>query len=310
MFKPTPHPLFPPPTLDQEHLILAQPDGAAKLLDLHARREQRLALAREIPLLYFLPLPIWEKALGWINKESLTYISGGNRASKSYFAALLVLLACRYLPGTILFVMQASLDTSKHLQQRLIWELMHPQDKALNQKQSNEYYIKYTHANGFSEQQVIFPNGSMIKFLAYNQEPGGYEGWALGANLDELTRKGLYDSAHPPLIPGTEIPIPNLGYWCDENLTLDWYEMLQLRVATFYSKGLWTFTPVDGITPTIKQMLGTNPENVEHAPAELLSDQVNVDGLPLGHMPVVQKPRLTPNAIAIYFWSEFNPYSG
>ena len=41
--------------------------------------------------------------------------------------------------------------------------------------------------------------------------------------------------------------------------------------------------------------------------AELLQDRVNVPGLPVGHMPFIQRPATTRSRV-IYFWSQFNRY--
>lgn len=99
-------------------------------------------------------------------------------------------------------------------------------------------------------------------------------------------------------IAGTTVP----AVWPDENLRVNWWLMLQRRLRFQQAQLIWSFTPVAGMTPTIKEAVGNAPETIVSKPAELLADRVNVPGLPVGHMPYIQRP-VTSRARVIYFWS-------
>jgi hypothetical protein len=309
-WKPTPHPLLPPPTPAEIRAILQNPGGEARLMEIYQKREERIRLSIDQPGRYSVWLPIWKLALEWLDKKNFAYWSGGNRASKSTLAAMLFVIVAMAYPRSKMWAFQGSEDTSIHQQQNLVWQMLPPHVRALNKRKSATFYVQYTEANGFSNNTLILPNGTLIKFLTYQQETKGYEGWELGADLQRLANEKKIDLENLPKITGTNMTVPNLGVWADEGMTLDWFELIQPRCATRYSKILWTYTPVDGITPTVKQFRGTAPKIVLTHHSELLPDRVNVPGCPSGHMPLVEEPSGVANAVIVYFFTQFNPWAG
>jgi hypothetical protein len=96
-------------------------------------------------------------------------------------------------------------------------------------------------------------------------------------------------------------------WWADENLRLNWLNMFERRGKFRPGCGLWSYTPINGITPTIKQAVGKGARTLAHRPSKLLPDRVNVPGLPPGTMPYVQEPAL-PKSRVFYFHSEMTPF--
>lgn len=312
VWKPTPHPLLPLPSQEQIAEYSCTEDGLRQLQSFYEQREQAIKLARQNPAEYFIPLPSWAYFMKVIEVFSFVYLSGGNRSGKSYLAAILVWLAAKYFPGTFIWCFAGNLDTSVKQQQRYLWETMPAQFRPLVGKKDSRYYIHWTYANGFSGEQIILPNLSIIKFLTYKQDPNDYEGYELGADVERLTNDGVFDPAKPPLIPqiSEKIAVPNIGAWADESMPITWMENLLQRTSTRYAKLLWTFTPINGITPSIKLMRGQKTRIVKTAPSELLPDRVNVQGCPPGHMPILEIPSGVPNGAIGYMWSQWNPFGG
>jgi hypothetical protein len=96
---------------------------------------------------------------------------------------------------------------------------------------------------------------------------------------------------------------PNIGVVGDENMPLGWLTMFSRRIRFRQAKLLWTFTPVKGITPSVKELLG-GAITVVSKPSELLPRKNLVD-VPEGHMPYIRNC-VNPRAVAIYFFTEFN----
>jgi hypothetical protein len=125
----------------------------------------------------------------------------------------------------------------------------------------------------------VLPNGSMGKFGNYNQDVADYEGH------------------------GWDLVI------ADENLPLGWLKTLLYRLPRCGGKMIWSFTPIHGITPAIKEVV-TGAKIASTKKAELLDQsKVHVVGCPRGHMPYIQEGVWCDSRI-IYFFTEMNPWSG
>lgn len=293
-WKPTPHPLLP--WFSDEELIAAifKPHGAEKIAQLYAEREQRIFLSSDEgdPFHYGFELPHWTDADDLIRKVcDLLYVAGGKRASKSEWAAKRIVQAAMKYPKGVIWCFQDNHPTSIATQQKLIWKYLPPEIKFLNGKHDKRrvFAVNYTPKNGFADGVLVLPNKTAIHFLTYNSEVTDYQGWEIGASVraDQLDPK-----------------IPNLGAWADENLPLQWLDTILFRAATRGAKVIWTFSTTEGITTTIKEVLGT-PKTIKTRFAELLPDRQNLPGLPVGHMPYMQLCT-RPKTAAIYFHSDLN----
>jgi hypothetical protein len=146
--------------------------------------------------------------------------------------------------------------------------------------------IVYSKANGFTDKNFILPNGSQCIFKTYSQfqnDPSVIEGAELGASPGMDGHKFL-----------------NVGNWFDEYLLgPELLETMRFRLATRDAKNLITFTPIDGYTETVRQII-QGGETVQWKEAELLDGEL---------VPYVQKPKRA-NSRIIYFHSQMNPYGG
>lgn len=302
-WKPSPHPFLPWLSDDELVHLLSEPDGPRKIADAFKEREfliwrsldqeQVDELGRpQDPYRYGFDLPHWRDADELICKMcDLLYIAGGKRAGKSEWAAKRVVQAAMKYARGVIWCFQDNHPTSIATQQKLVWKYLPPEIRAMNGKHDRRRIsaVNYTQKNGFADGVLVLPNRTAIHFLTYNSEVTDYTGWQIGA--DVLPRD---------LDPN----IPNIGAWADENMPLQWFENITFRATTRSAKVIWTFSTTEGITTTIKEVLGT-PKTLKTRFAELLADRVNIPGLPVGHMPYVQQCSRR-KTMAIYFHSELN----
>lgn len=282
----TPHPLLPVPDAATIALTLRTASGAEELADFYLKRERLIRLSDENPFHYGTEPAHWKDTDRLLRLQILILmVFGGNRAGKSEYAAKRMVQDAVNHHDSVLFCLHENEKASIGLQQKYIWKYLPPEVQALNGKKHPVFKVNYSQANGFTDGKIVLPNRTEIYFLTYHQKPSDFEGLELGAKH----------------MPG------RLAVWADENLSLPWLNMLKLRCVSRSGKILWTYTPVNGITPTIKELLGSTTKCVESRPSELLPDRVNVPGLPIGHMPYIVEPYFEKSR-AIYFFSIFNPF--
>lgn len=294
-FEPTPHPLLPLPSPEEVRQITSRAGGIEELIEFHRLREERIRLARVEPLSHGFEFDQWKDADNLLAENSMIYVGGGKRASKSEWAGKRFVEAALTYPDAVMWAFQDNEKTSQNTQQELVWRYLPAHIKRLNNKHNATYKVKYGAGRGFTEMFLVLPNRTRIFFLTYNQDPGDYQGWEIGARVTELARSE----------DGRQIQ--NIGAWADENLTMTWLQTIKFRMATRSSKLIWTFSPLKGITNTIKEFRGA-ARTVSSRPSELLPRK-NVVDCPEGHMPYVQVPN-TPRAAIIYFFSINNPFGG
>jgi hypothetical protein len=214
---------------------------------------------------------------------------GGNRATKSELCAWLTVKTAVETPGVTCFCVSETLATSRKTQQSLIWKYLPLELKRLNDKADPRkvFKLSYSIANGFgtAEPRVTLPNGSQIVFTTYNMEPAKtLEGVTLGSKRGRA-----------------------VGMWLDESATTGWFDAGRRRCGFSGAVLLWSFTPIHGMTPAIKQAVG-NARTLQSFPSELLSqDQRHVEDCPKGHVPYLALP-LTAGAVVHYFPAQFNPF--
>jgi len=295
MLAPTPYPLIPwdiPP--ERERALAATEEGARALAEAFAAREELIRLARLDPFQFEPALPHWSDAdrvlsgdwPGLDAREQCLFLIllGGNRSGKSRYAGWKTMRSAVDTPGSNILCLAENEKTSIQTQQAIIWHYLPAEWRALNGKRSPRHYIKYSEHHGFADMLLQLPNGSRLHFKTYNQDPGDCEGWMFG-------------------VSGKVV----VGAWPDENLRVNWLAMLLRRLRFQQAQMLWSFTPINGMTPTIKEAVGSAAEVVESRHAELLAGRVNVPGLPAAHMPYIARAAIARGRV-IYFWSELNPF--
>jgi len=290
-FKPTPHPIFKLP--EPELLEAMGPEKAAALLD---RRERMIEEELRDPFTKGYEPPQWAKADELLVKQKLRqtigeeWIMGGNRASKSEYAAKKVLKVLLAKPRRRGWAFSESAPNSREMLQPIIWKYLPPHLKELNHKRATIANISYTQKMGFTENALVLPNGSQLWFRNYEQDDKTIE----GGELDII--------------------------WFDELVPINFVETCRYRLVTRGGDMIVTFTAIKGYTPTVKSILdGARTIETREAPLlPLLGDSRDIPlhgrdkitGRPImgfQKLPTVQLSK-DGKAYIIYFWTQDNPF--
>jgi hypothetical protein len=313
--KVSPHPILKLPSAEwMRALMAARPkDWQAELSSLLQRRQVRIEAAEQDPLWYgweFEPwadsdallLGSWQRNGARPKAADVLGIFGGNRASKTVYSIKRGCQTAVLFARSTLAILSESETASIKTVQALVWYYLKPHFGTLNGKRDEIYKINYSQAGGFTDRKLVLPNGSEIHFLTYNQEPGDYEGWEFGAPAYEYANTCEQLRSAKAFVP------PNIGAVADESMPLAWLKMFARRLKFRKAKLLWSFTPVKGITPAIKEMVGSSAVTLESREAELLPRQ-NLPDIPKGHMPYIRECQFPGiKAMAIYYFSLFNKF--
>ena len=319
-----PHPYLKLPGAAEVARLLSEAGGRERLLEFLQRRQQRLRMANEDPLQWGFEADTWRDADAllqgtWRAKEEeeekedederrdcyILAIFGGNRAMKTWYAVKRAVQVADLVPRTRLLIgaeKELSSITTVQADRGGVWYYLRAKYGHLNgNKRHPIVKINWSQSGGFTDRKLVLPNGSEIYFPTYNENPGDYEGWEFGAPAYEYLRVKLELERQGRFCP------PNIGAVMDESMPLNWLLMLSRRVKFRKAKLLWPFTPVKGITPAIKELVGSSAQTLESRPSELLPRQ-NLPDVPAGQMPYIRKC-VFPGAMAIYFFSEVNRFS-
>ena len=287
----------------------AQQDWAEMeaIVAFHQERAATLRLMKADPLHHGFEPDWWREAdteLAAPDKHLLASF-GMNRGSKTFHAAKRACEAVFTYPGSKLLILGETKDSSIQTQQEAVRHYLEPHFGALNWKEDVIWKWKWTQSNGFTDGTIVLPNRSLIKFDVFGAEPSKYEGWEFGArNLKEVKVR----------TDGT--PILNTGFWADESMPLAWLRMIMRRLTFNSSKlnpllnarGFWTFTPVGGITPAMKEYVGT--PRIRRTSFCKLLPAIREAGCPPGHLPVVADAGTNGGAI---YWTHLdrnpNPFN-
>jgi len=167
----------------------------------------------------------WSRRLrlrcGYDAPARMLLILGGNRSSKSEYAAKRGMLTLAHKPESRIYPMHMSNPRSVRDQQPLFWKYMPPEWRM--QRAGVFEYIKYKRKTGFADNSFITPILSECMFLNYMQDR-------------DTALEGLE----------ADLVLP------DEMIPADWVETMIFRLATRAGRGIITFTPVNGYSPTVK----------------------------------------------------------
>lgn len=317
--KPEVHPLLPWLSDAEVMAMLGRLDGMDAYAEAVRSYCARVQAALDDPLYCGVPLDCWQMADEQLADPDvdIQVNFGWNRGGgKTHRALLRLCEAARLYPtgdkGTYL-VLGETEDSSKNVQQPAVWSFLRPYVGHLNGKRHSTYKVNHSEANGFTEGLVVIPAGpivdekgrttgyrgfSKIQFDTYKGDPGKYEGQEFGGRLPVV---GKTDRGNPVLKLDKRWNgslVQNVGVVADEGLALAWFRMIARRVRYRSAKVIWAYTPIHGMTPAIKEVVGTL--RVEsHAKAELLPAN-EVPGCPRGSMPVTGACSW-PRAKAVYF---------
>jgi len=304
------HPCLP--NLSEAELLwlAREPDGPETYAKFVDERERLLALAKDDPLYHGFELDCWKIADEQLADPDLDLQVnfGWNRGGgKTRRALRLLCEAAREYPadGDAGYLVLGETESSLwNVQMPVVWLYLKKFIKQLNGKQTGPYRVTHKPGTGFTEGLVIIPSGpirnekgeitgyrgwSNIWFDTYKGDPGKYEGREFGGRLRMIGRtasgKGILDLAKRP--DGSSIE--NVAVVADEGLKLGWLRMIKRRVQFRQGKMIWAYTPIKGITPAIKEVVGTlKVESSAPADAHVKFRNfiADVPDCPSGHMPV------------------------
>lgn len=284
------HPLFPLPTERQARGILKN-HGARGLGEFLGMRRQAIADAERDPLQFLPPMKSWRLTRRVVRRyhPKLLVLLGGNRSGKSFYCAYhLVLEMVSQEPGSdARFLVGSETERSSiETAQQLVWRFLPPSLKELNGRRDPRrvFSIGYDPKNGFADRIAVLPNGVKLLFATYRGDPAEFEGFEFGA------REG-YGPA----------------WWLDENAPIPWLTMLKRRGEYRPGYGLWSFTPINGITPAIKETVGTGKILRSKVAKILPQGQVLVEGCRPGRVPLVQAGANKRTSI-VYFHSDMTVF--
>jgi hypothetical protein len=220
---------------------------------------------------------------------------GGNRSGKSEYCAKRVVEYAMAKPECLIVCCSETIESSILNQQTLIWRYLPAEIKALNDAgkatkrglgggMEKTVHINFSMSTGFSLNKIVLPNRSTIVFKTYNQDSNDVEGWMLGCRHARV-----------------------VGAWLDENAPLAWVQAVSRRAGYYGAVIMWSYTPLNGMTVAIKELVGESARTVMSLPAELLPGRLNVPDCPVGHMPYIQTS-VRPDTVVMYFHSILNPF--
>ena len=250
-----------------------------KILAYWERREEAIKLEKDDPYRHGFELDTWKQADNELKSHQEILVMGGNRAGKSEWAAKRVVQCLVENPGTIIWCLTETSANSIQFQQKLIFKYLPKELKSLGRGKVG--YVMYSLRNGFTAGKFTLPNRSECIFRNWSQDISTIEGGEIGCPQEPLN--------------GTH----NIGYWADELVPMPWVETLRFRTVTRNSKGIISFTAVDGWNSVVKSML-TGAKTVESAKADLLDGE---------EVPLVQQPLRKASSV-VYFHTAANPFGG
>lgn len=161
------------------------------------------------------------RALGFEHPVRVLLIEGGQRGSKSEYAAKAMSRLMQWKKGARVWMLHSNHRMSLEYQQPLMERYLPPELRGRDLR-TRQGYVKYAAKTGFSENRFILPNLSDCSFLAYEMDRTTVEG-------------GNVDGINP-----------------DELVPSDWVETMRLRIAERDGRMIVTFTPVNGYSDTVR----------------------------------------------------------
>lgn len=247
--------------------------------ELHEHAKARLkieAAAKEDPIQFGWTLDSWRTVNENWRKYNKHCILGGNRASKTNYAAKLCVWLALNVPEAKIRCWHVNEEKSIAEQQALIWEVLPQRFKSMGRKKGVNFSIQYSQKNGFTGSKLILPpmpgysKGSEIQFNYYQQYRNDAqiaEGW----------------SAH--LI------------WCDEECPQKLFETLQYRIVDLNGRIILTFTTLNGWTPLVADIC-SRKKVLETRYSSLLKKKI----------PYAEESLSRAGMRLYYFWTEDNPF--
>jgi hypothetical protein len=236
-FTPTqPHPVLQLPTLEQTRAL-----GPDRWLEAMQKRETAIRDEIEKPLWRCYEPPIWKvcdalwgapwlpdaeaeairQNLGYKQPVNVLYLLGGQRSSKTEYAANRMSRITQAQAGGLSWMFHNTLAASIDSHQKLIWKYL-PANLRGKSVLSQTTYIAYKDKTGFSDGSLVLPNLHKLRFLSYDMPLEDLQ----GMNLDAAA--------------------------ADEFVTPEHVETLKARVAVKNGVVFIMLAPITGYTPLVQ----------------------------------------------------------
>ena len=278
------------------------------------RREERIAKSVSDPLAYGFEPPHWRDVRALLARKDEVYCMGGNGSAKTEIGAKLVVEKLLEAGGMNVLCVARDDTSSKIVQQRAVYKFLPAAIRAVNERggpKRREVFkkITYSDSNGFANGILVTPTRSTCLFKTvaqFEQSEGGKVSFE-GMDFD--------------------------FYWLDEPPTIDLLRMIQRRAGKRNAKIFLGATMLYGYDAICAEILdgakitrslpmnwqwnlGTwSAERGMEQPKgyadprikipELKMDDVQVSGLPPGHMPYVVQPMNISQGV-IFMWTHWN----
>ena len=231
--QPTPWPAMPWP-FGRDHYLRAvqNKDVLGELIEAYKAREEAIERAVVDPLRYGFVIPWWKRAEALTLTTPLLCLFGGNGSGKTRFLAWYGVKKLLEKRGAKVLWLHEAEKASIDVQQPEIYAYLPPEWKA-QRSRGRVTNLDYTVKNGFPNGRFVCPNGSVGVFGYYGQQVKDYEGGGWDLIL------------------------------ADENMPLEWLKTLMFRLPRKGGKMVWGYTPINGITPAIREIVGT-ANTIEH----------------------------------------------
>lgn len=253
------------------------------LLQYLKARKIRIERAESDPLRYGYVPKIWDVALKQITELKAKFpkgiiklcLFGGNRSSKTRFAAWYLNTMLKSKPASRWWCCDSTEAQSRANQMRLIMEQFPPEWRNLERDAITD--IRYALSDGFPKNLFVAPNKSECQFKFYSMD------------VENL--------------PGQELD----GIWADELIPLPWVESLIYRLANRNGLFLITFTPEFGWNETFGHFY-EGAQTLEEVDAKLLPRH-DKQGRLVGYEKVPRVMQCAdPTARIVFFHTPDNPF--
>lgn len=223
-------------------------------------------------------LESWQEVCLMWKQYGVHCIFGGNRSSKSVFAARLMVWLLLNIPEARIRCYQVNDEKSLTEQQAYIWEALPARFKNFARKKGQAHSIQYSQKNGFTGGKLIIPP---------------MRGYARGAEMIFGTYQQYRND--PQVVEGFWAH----AIWCDEEAPQKMFERLLTRLYDARGRMVLTFTTIQGWSPLVADMIG-RVRTLKKRQATLLH--------PPREIPVAQESLSRPGARIYYFWTQDNPF--
>jgi len=237
-FQATPyHPVLPMPTPEQAAAMGPEAWSAAMV-----QREKTIREEKFFPLWKSWEPPIWKVCdalwgapwlddaeadairlnLGFEHPINVLYLLGGQRSSKTEYAANRMSRISQRNDDGLSWVFHNTVNASIDAHQKLFWKFLPQNLRGGKPILTQTTYIAYKDKTGFSDGSFVLPNLHKMRFLSYDMDLTDLQGY----NCDAV--------------------------WGDEFVTPEHVDTFKARVAVKNGPVFVTLAPIMGYTPLVK----------------------------------------------------------